>query len=134
VRIPDHLDDVMKDFYRRLQRVDEDDPVCVMIEHRFGFLLVEVEAHINNCFARIIEAIIFQGAFAQSAHELFPLCALEMEDLFNIDQPVHQPCLIFISRNAVQNQSIDIGFELAPYDLVLDTRPPKLDGEIIGHQ
>src|SRR5688572_20882908 len=59
--------------YRRLGRIDGDGEILtVVIEERFGFALIGLEAMANDFLIGIVEAVVLDGALFQAGDKLVP--------------------------------------------------------------
>lgn len=130
----DFGEDVEEDFGGGLGGVDLGDAVAVVVEHGFGLGLVGGESALDNGFAGVVEAVVFEGALAQAAGELGAVGAGKVKELEHIDVVGHVFGLFAIAGDAVEHEEIDLGFEDVGFDAVFDVGLPELDGEVIGHE
>ena len=127
--------DVEQDLCWRLHRVNHGDAFLRVVgQHRARFSFINVEPFLNHLLIGVIESVIFQGALFQAHEQRFAIRTGEMKDFSDVDHVTHDFCLTDISWNAVQHESIDIGFEFVPFDRGVDGFFPKLYRDLVRHE
>lgn len=131
----DFAEDVMEDAGGGLAGVDfGDEGGGVVLEDGFGLGLVGGEAFLDDGVAGVVEAVVFEGAFAEAAGEFGAVGAGEVEDLEDLDVLLHVAGLLDVAGDAIEDEEVDLGFELVGFDTVFDVGLPELDGEVIGYE
>ena len=57
-----------------------------------------------------------------------------MENFLHVDQLVHDLGLADISRDAVEHENVDVGFEVMAIDRGVDSRLPELDRDFVRNE
>lgn len=107
---------------------------AVIFEHRLRFRLVGGEATLNDLFVRIIETIVFERALLQAREKCLAIRAGKMKYFLHVDFLIHDLRLADISRNTIEDENIDVGFELVRVDCGVDRFFPKLHRDVIGDE
>ena len=82
-----------------------------MFEDRLRFGFVGRKPALDHFLVRIVEAIVLQRALLQAREERLAIRAGKVEDLFHVDQLVHDLGLADVARNAVEHEHVDVGLE-----------------------
>src|SRR5689334_18149201 len=135
VHAVDAGEDVEQNLCWWLHRVNRGDAFLRVVgQHRARFSFINVEPFLNDLLIGVIESVIFQGALFQAHKQRFAIRTSEMKDFSDVDHVLHDFCLADISWNAIQHESIDIGFEFVRFDRSVDSFFPKLYRDLVRHE
>ena len=103
----------------------------IIVEDGFRLGFVSLDPALDNVIPGIIEAVVFQSPFAEAAAQFLAVRAGKMENAHYFDVRFHDTGLADIPWNTVQDQEINIGFEVMGIDLGTDVGLPELHGEFV---
>src|SRR5205807_5689748 len=79
-------------------------------------------------------SVVFEGAFLQTLKKSFAIRAGKMKNFFNVNHVTHDFRLVYVSRNSVEDQNVDVGFKFVRVDCGIDCFFPKLDRDVVGNE
>ncbi len=106
----------------------------VVLQHRLGFGIVCGQAMADDLLVSVIKAIVTKGALLEAGHQFVAVRAGEMEDPANLNMHLHEDGLGDITWDAVENEVITIGLELAGINRLSDRLMPESDGHLVGNE
>ena len=131
----DVVQDIAQDLVGPLVGVDFSDQLgAVIIEHRFGFLIVDLEAALDDIGIDVVQSVFLQGASLQAVEDLGFVGAEEMEDAVDIEAGAEDFRLVDVAGNAVEHEEVDVGLEASGFFHRLDLLRPEFDGDVVGNE
>jgi hypothetical protein len=83
----------------------------VKAKDRLCFDLISLKTLADNGLVSIIKPVVLERPFFQALDKLGVVRAAQMEDLLHINERRHELRLLQITRNAIEQQSIQFGFK-----------------------
>src|SRR5215831_1115057 len=105
-----------------------------MRQHRLGFFFVNIEPPFDDFLVRVIEAVVFQRALFQTLEQRLAIGAGKMKNFFHVDHVFHDLRLLDVSRNSVEHENVDVGFEFMSINRGINRYLPKLDRDVVRHE
>ena len=85
----------------------------------------------DDVLCSVVEAVIFDGAFADAADELVAVGAVEVEDAADVEEGFEELGLLEVAWDAVEDDVVNIWFEEFGFDEAFDALAPEFNGELV---
>jgi hypothetical protein len=129
------LEDVAEDTNGRLGGVDGmDDGLGIELEDVAGFAFVGLEPALDDLDVGVVEPVFLEGATLDAGDEFTVVRAAQVQDHEDIEGFGKDLGLLPVARDAVQDEEILIGLELAGLGVGADVVVPELDGKLVGDE